>query len=88
MRPGDLLKFEVINWGRASGKKRFVLGGGHTPMDGIFQYKQAFAPDGIEPFYIGKQIFNEEQYNRLIARKRELNPAWTPSESFFPQYRS
>jgi hypothetical protein len=88
MRPNDLLKFEIINWGRNNGKKRFVLGGGYAPMDGIFQYKQAFAPEGVVSFFIGKKVFNPQKYNELTDCKKSLKNSWIPNETYFPLYRS
>ena len=88
MRPNDLLKFEIINWGREHGKKRFVLGGGYIPMDGIFQYKLSFAPDGIVPFYIGKRIFMQDKYDELVANKQRTNGSSELNESYFPLYRA
>ncbi|WP_455668049.1 GNAT family N-acetyltransferase [Phocaeicola sp.] len=87
MRPNDLLKFEVINWGREHNKKKYVLGGGYIPMDGIFQYKQAFSPEGVIPFYIGKQVFNQQEYNKLISNKKRIEPQWLSDENYFPEYR-
>src|SRR5205085_952556 len=37
-RANDLLKHAVILWGGATGRARYVLGGGVHPNDGIFQY--------------------------------------------------
>lgn len=88
MRPNDLLKYEMINWGHGMGKKKFVLGGGYVPMDGIFQYKLAFAPDGVVPFYVGKQIFIPKKYTELIGNRRNLDHTWNPDENFFPLYRA
>ena len=51
-RPNDLLKHEVIKWGRENGYKYYVLGGGVTPGDGIFKYKEAFDPGNVLPFYV------------------------------------
>ena len=43
-RPNDLLKHEIILWGRQAGKRAFVLGGGYSGDDGIYRYKRSFAP--------------------------------------------
>lgn len=79
LRPNDLLKHELLLWAKAAGKRRFVLGGGHAPDDGIFRYKRSFAPAGLVPFEVGMRVFDPGRYAEL-SRGRET--------SFFPAYRS
>ena len=87
LRPNDLLKHEMIGWAAEHGKTRFVLGGGFAPDDGIFQYKKAFAPDGVVPFFTGQRVFDLASYERLTrAREAEVGAPLAPS--FFPQYRA
>jgi lipid II:glycine glycyltransferase (peptidoglycan interpeptide bridge formation enzyme) len=91
-RPNDLLKHEVIEWARASGKKALVLGGGYGADDGIFKYKKSFAPSGVVPFRVGCRIYDYKVYEGLVARRRayelERGQDWMPREGFFPAYRS
>ena len=86
LRPNDFLKYEIIKWAYSKGIKNFILGGGYgNDDDGIYRYKKSFAPKGIYDFYIGKNIFNEEIYNKLVdIRKKEGDV----NEKFFPVYRS
>ncbi len=92
LRPNDLLKHSVIEWGRDQGKKAFVLGGGYEDGDGIFRYKLSFAPNGTVPFKVGKRIYDPDTYERLIQRrlKWEIGQGldWRPNLDFFPAYRS
>lgn len=92
LRPNDLLKFEIIVWARRMGKKRYVLGGGHAPDDGIFRYKKAFAPNGLTPFYVGERVLDEERYRRLVDGRsrgqRTGNPPASGAASYFPAYRA
>jgi lipid II:glycine glycyltransferase (peptidoglycan interpeptide bridge formation enzyme) len=92
VRPNDLLKHEVIRWAKAQGKRYFVLGGGYDPDDGIFQYKTAFAPQGIVAFQVGERVFDSERYEVLVAAKRTFlarqGKVWEPRERYFPAYRS
>ena len=82
-RPNDLLKVELFRWAEAAGKKRFVLGGGFRPGDGIFRYKRSFAPRGLVPFEIGKRVLDRDAYDRLTER------AGGPRDAgFFPAYRA
>ncbi|MDD6210595.1 MAG: GNAT family N-acetyltransferase [Bacteroidales bacterium] len=88
LRPNDILKFKIIEWGMNVGKKAFVLGGGYIPHDGIFNYKLSFAPDGIKPFYIGKRICDAHAYEKLVEIHKSQNESFNPETSFFPLYRS
>lgn len=92
VRPNDLLKHSIIEWGIQNGKKAYVLGGGAEGRDGIFGYKSSFAPSGEMPFKVGKRIYNEELYNALILMRGRWESAggrsWVPVPGFFPAYRS
>jgi hypothetical protein len=91
-RPNDLLKYEIIVWGSYAGKKNYVLGGGYGVEDGIYRYKKSFAPNGILPFYVGKQIYDRSAYDHLVLLRRAFeeiqNKAWTPKSGYFPEYRA
>ncbi len=87
LRPNDFLKYVIIKWAKEKGLKNFVLGGGYGADDGIFQYKTSFAPNGVVDFYIGRKIFNQEVYNKLVEIRAKKNPDCTNS-TFFPQYRA
>jgi hypothetical protein len=72
-RPNDYLKFEIIKWANGKGLKQLVLGGGYGDDDNIFRYKKCFSPNGVCNYYIGKKIFNEEIYAKLVSiRKAEV----------------
>lgn len=82
LRPNDLLKVELMLWAKEAGKRRFVLGGGQQPGDGIFRYKRSFAPRGLVPFEVGMRVLRPEVYEELTRR------AGGPREpGFFPAYR-
>jgi hypothetical protein len=91
-RPNDLLKHEVIKWGKAHSFKYYVLGGGAAPEDGIYRYKRSFEPDGIYPFYIRKIVHNKSIYEELLKYRDKYERAkggnWVPRENFFPLYLS
>lgn len=90
-RPNDLLKHEIIMWGRAKGKAAFVMGGGYGGPDGIFRYKRAFAPFGERPFFVGKRVWDERICAQMVeskrARERASGNNWEPRPGFFPPYR-
>ncbi len=91
LRPNDLLKHEIILWGQRNGKKSFVMGGGYDGQDGIFRYKQSFAPEGQVPFRTGRIIFDQKAYDFLVKRRSsweaEQGREWKPNDDYFPAYR-
>ena len=89
----DFLKHNIIKWGVENKYKAFILGGGYVEDDGIYQFKKAFAPEGIKPCIIGTWVYDPATYKDLInIRKRweraEHNNDWSPNKGFFPLYRS
>jgi len=91
-RPNDFLKHEVIKWGKQNGYNFFVLGGGITPGDGIFIYKNSFDPGNIVPFFVRKVLYRPDKYDVLTARRQQYEEAqgntWQPQSRFFPAYLS
>ena len=86
LRANDFLKYEIIKWAKKKGLKNYVLGGGYGSDDGIFKYKTCLAPEGIVDFHIGKKVFDQETYKKLVEIRTQENPGCMESE-FFPQYR-
>lgn len=83
LRPNEILKHDVIDWGLNKGFKYYVLGGGLGKEDGIYVYKKTFFPNDEHPFVVGKKIVNKEVYKNMSAKH-------TSDESdsdFFPLYR-
>jgi hypothetical protein len=70
----------------------FVLGGGYSGEDGIYKYKQSFAPNGSVPFRVLKRVHRPDDAERLVALRRAQAEAaqtsWDPRPGFFPPYRS
>lgn len=91
-RPNDLLKHEVGDWGRASGLRAYVLGGGYGGPDGIFKYKLSFAPAGEVQFRVGRRVLDHAANAQLIERRTAYEAGrgteWKPNPSFFPAYRA
>jgi hypothetical protein len=92
LRPNDLLKHEIILWGREQGKTSFVLGGGYAEGDGIFRYKRAFAPSGLIPFRTASLICIPVAYAGLVRARLDSEGAGSgsrrPARGFFPAYRA
>lgn len=84
MRPNELLKWEIIKWGKRTGRRVFILGGGYGANDGIFKYKKAFSPNSLTPFYVGRAVLDESVYAALVAQRRKQSE---PDGGYFPLYR-
>lgn len=91
-RPNDLLKHAVVEWGGRTGRRAYVLGGGYGGPDGIFRYKQSFAPGGVVPFSVGSAVHDPAAVERLVLHRAAFERArgvdWTPRSGYFPPYRS
>jgi hypothetical protein len=87
-RPNDLLKYEIIRWSASAGKRNFVLGGGYQAGDGIFRYKQSFAPSGQRDFRVGTRVLDGTAYESLVTLRQGQEPGWQPQPEFFPAYRA
>ena len=92
-RPNDFLKFEALNWARAQGKNHYILGGGYSLEDGIFQYKKGFFPNDVVDFYTGRKILNQKVYDQLVTKafNFKLSEGMVildiEDDTFFPLYR-
>ena len=84
-RPNNLLKHEIILDCKNRGIKYFILGGGYSANDGLFNYKLTFNPMGIRSFYIGKKIHNSSIYKNLI--KEIFKEEEMENVNYFPLYR-
>jgi hypothetical protein len=60
-----MLKWEIIRTLKQQGCEYFLLGGGTHPDDGIFQFKKAYAPEGVLPSRIGGTIWDLDTYGQL-----------------------
>lgn len=92
-RPNDLLKHEVIRWARSKGKRKYVLGGGALPDDGIERYKRSFAPDGAVDFMTGQRILQPHTYQQLVQAlcaksSSEKQQLFIEESAYFPKYRT
>jgi hypothetical protein len=92
-RPNDFLKFETLNWARTQGKKYYILGGGYSPNDGIFEYKKGFFPNDVVDFYTGRKILNKKVYDQLVIKacnfrlSEGIDKLEIEDNTFFPFYR-
>lgn len=91
LRPTEFMEYHSMNWARENGYRRYVLGGGVTPGDGLERYKQRFAPEGAVMFHTGERVLDPVAFDELVnTRRREFEVAdvpWDDDAEFFPPYR-
>ncbi len=68
--------------------KKFHLGGGYGgDQSPLLTFKKAFNKNGLLDFYIGKKIFDEGTYKKLVEL-RTKEKEFSENSSFFPLYRA
>lgn len=67
LAPNDILKHEIIIDLKRRGLRKFCLGGGVVPGDGIHRYKQKFSAFGDVDFLLASRIHNRERFEKLVA---------------------
>ncbi|WP_026491179.1 lipid II:glycine glycyltransferase FemX [Butyrivibrio sp. XPD2002] len=85
--PSNLLLYEAACWASEHGIKKFHLGGGMVEDDSLFGFKKQFNKNGRLPFYVGRTIFDNEEYNGLLEVRKELDPSFNTNNSRMTQYR-
>ena len=86
-RPNDFLKNEIIKWCNRTGRKKFILGGGYHKDDGIYRYKRSFTPDPDVPYYVGRYVFDQEKYGKMVELRKNEDADFNPDTGYFPKYR-
>lgn len=89
LAPSNLLLYKAALWGYEQGCKTFHLGGGvGSGEDNLYKFKAAFNKNSDYQFSIGKEIFDQEKYDELVALRAKQYPDFNPESKFFPLYRS
>ena len=89
LAPSNLLLYKAALWGYEQGFKTFHLGGGvGSGEDNLYKFKAAFNKNSNYQFSIGKEIFDQEKYDELVALRAEQDSDFNPESKFFPLYRS
>lgn len=86
--PTNLLLYEAANWGRAKGIKKLHLGGGVGVEDSLFHFKKQFNKNGRIGFYIGRNIFDLNGYNKLLQLRKSICGDFDIDNSYYIQYRN
>jgi hypothetical protein len=85
VRPSNAVIFDTINWAREHGKRRFILGGGYRPDDGIFRFKSSFSRN-LMRFHTYRRVHIPETYTELERLWKGRYGAASTSRHF-PPYR-
>ena len=89
LAPSNLLLYKAALWGYEQGCKTFHLGGGvGSGEDNLYKFKAAFNKNSDYQFSIGKEIFDQEKYDELVALRAKQDPDFSHESKFFPLYRS
>lgn len=89
LAPSNLLLYKAALWGYEQGYRTFHLGGGvGSGEDGLYRFKAAFNRNSDYQFSIGKEIFDQDKYNELVASRAEQDPGFSMGSHFFPLYRA
>lgn len=89
LAPSNLLLYKAALWGCEHGYKTFHLGGGvGSGEDNLYKFKAAFNRNSDYQFSIGKEIFDQEKYDELVALRVSNDPTFDKTSKFFPLYRS
>lgn len=89
LAPSNLLLYKAALWGCEQGFKTFHLGGGvGSGEDNLYKFKAAFNKMSDYQFSIGKQIFDQEKYDKLVKIRMESDCDFDENSDYFPLYRS
>lgn len=79
----NLIMYTAALWGCANGCKTLYLGGGvGSGEDSLLRFKKTFYKGELNRFYIGKKIFIQEKYTKLVDLRTDIKES-----GFFPRYR-
>lgn len=89
LAPSNLLLYKAALWGSEQGYKTLHLGGGvGSGDDNLYKFKAAFNRNSDYQFSIGKEIFDQEKFDELVALRASQDPAFNKDSKFFPLYRA
>lgn len=87
LAPTNLLLYEAAIWASKNGYKSLHMGGGvGSGEDSLYKFKKAFNRSDDVEFCIGKKIFDEEAYQKLVDIRIREN-GFKRESNYFPVYR-
>ncbi len=84
--PMNAAWLHAILQARAQGKRRFILGGGYQPDDGVFRFKAGFSPLRAA-FRVYRQVHLGDTYAQLSRAWAEHYGRRPEDAGYFPAYR-
>ena len=87
LAPVNLLLTKAAEWAAAQGIKEFHLGGGVGTEDSLLRFKKHFNRNGLKDFCIGCNIFREDQFERLVELRKELDSSFDAENPYMIRYR-
>ncbi len=83
LSPAYIIKYATATWGKNHGYKIIHYGGGtsNDSENSLFQFKCKFTKETLFDFYVGRKIWNNSIYDRLVEITSKKNT------EFFPAYR-
>lgn len=89
LAPSNLLLYKAALWGCEQGFKTFHLGGGvGSGEDNLYKFKAAFNRNSDYQFSIGKEIFDQNKYDELVAERNSRDKEFNKESKYFPLYRA
>jgi len=88
LAPNNLLLYTAACWGAEKGYMRFHLGGGVGVEDSLLSFKKSFNKKGLIDFYIGRNVFCEELYKKLVDIRTAVDLGFNPENNHLIQYRA
>ena len=83
LSPAYIIKYATAMWGKENGYKRIHYGGGtsNSLEDPLFLFKSKFTKNTFYDFYVGRVVWNQPVYDRLVEMTGKYDT------EFFPKYR-
>ena len=83
LSPAYIIKYATAVWGKEHGYRWIHYGGGtsNSPDDPLFLFKSKFTKNTFFDFYVGRVIWDEAVYDRLVEMTGKAD------SEFFPKYR-
>lgn len=83
LSPAYVIKYATAEWGKEHGYKLIHYGGGTTsdPENSLYKFKCKFTRKSFFDFYVGRKIWNQEIYQKLVELTGKYDTV------YFPAYR-
>ncbi len=83
----NLLLSCAADWATEHGIKKFHLGGGVGVEDSLLRFKKHFNRNGLLDFCIGRTIFDQVAFDKLVGLRKKIDEQFDESIPFLIKYR-